>query len=495
MHPILLLLQNKGLNPTGRLPDSLVVNDVTEVSGECRKGSLFVAIKGFKADGHIYIPDAAARGAVAALVTEEILDPPEGMHVIAVDDTRRAAGPVAQLVAGEPTRHMDVAGVTGTNGKTTTTFLMEAIFKAAGRNPGIMGTVVTRWGDKQFEAKETTPSGPSIARLLRRMKGDGCDCAAFEVSSHAIDQHRVDGIRFRAMGLTNITQDHLDYHKTMEAYAAVKMSIFEKMLEEDSAAVGVVNVDDAWGRKLYDKLPAENRIGFSIEGAKAELVAENIAMTDAGLEISVDYRGQKIELKSPMHGKFNAQNALTATGLALSMGISVEAIQKGVAGFSGAPGRFEVVDGLPGVKVIVDYAHTPDAVIKLLQNARGLAKGRLIAVFGCGGDRDKTKRPIMGKAALELADEAIVTSDNPRTEDPAKIIEDILAGMNERPEKAKRVIQDRREAIVEAVGSAQPGDVVVIAGKGHEDYQIVGTVKHHFDDREEARKAIAGLAK
>jgi len=455
-----------------------------------------VAIPGFKADGHDYLPDAARRGAVAALVTRELsaeLRSSLGtLHLVQVDDARPAAGPVAQLVAGEPSHQMDVVGVTGTNGKTTTVFLMEAILRAAGKNPGIMGTVLTRWAGREVVAKETTPSGPSIARQMAQMKADGVDSLAFEVSSHAIDQHRVDGIRFRAMALTNVTQDHLDYHKTMEAYAAVKMSIFERMRDENAEAIGVVNLDDPTGRQLALRLPEKNRLTYGTSLSEADLHAESISLHDDGISIDANFRGRKFLIHSPMHGRFNASNCLTATGLALALGIPIEAIVKGCGVFRGAPGRFEMVEGLPGVKVIVDYAHTPDALIKLLENARGLTRHRLVAIFGCGGDRDRTKRPLMGKAAWEIADEAIITSDNPRTEDPQYIIQEVIGGIpwKESSGRPFRVIPDRREAIGSAIATAHEGDVIVVAGKGHEDYQIIGTTKTHFDDREVAREFI-----
>ncbi|MBI1784527.1 UDP-N-acetylmuramoyl-L-alanyl-D-glutamate--2,6-diaminopimelate ligase [Candidatus Sumerlaeota bacterium] len=491
MNPVQKFLRSlQGQNPEGEFPSGLKITDVTEVSSECREGSLFIAIKGFKVDGHQYIKDAAGRGAKAALVTEFPSDSPAGMAIVKIADTRRAAGPVAQFVAGDPSHHMDVVGVTGTNGKTTSVFLMEAIFKAAGRNPGIMGTVLSRWAGKEIQAKETTPSGPAIARQLGEMKKDRVDAVAFEVSSHAIDQHRVDGIRFRAMGLTNVTQDHLDYHKTMDEYAAVKMAIFDRMREINPDAVGVVNIDDATGRKLAGRLPAKNLLTYAVERKNADLHAEKVSMLPGGLELTVQYRREKFTLRSPMHGMFNAMNCLTATGLGLALGIELGAILEGVSGFKGAPGRFEAVEGLGDIKVFVDYAHTPDALTKLLQNARGMTRNRLIAVFGCGGDRDRTKRPLMGRSAVELADVVVVTSDNPRTEDPDAIIMEILRGASATGKRPPRVEEDRREAIHWAIRNAGKGDVVVIAGKGHEDYQIIGTEKHHFDDREVAREVI-----
>ncbi len=494
MEQLVPFLQRRGSNPRGKIPSDLPITDVTEVSSECRAGSIFVAIKGFKTDGHRYIEDAAWRGARIAVVTDLPVPVPSGMSIVRVDDTRNIAGPLAQWVYGDPSGKMDVVGVTGTNGKTTSVFLMEAIFRATGRNPGIMGTVVNRWAGKQEVAQETTPSGPKIARQLATMLKDGVDSVAFEVSSHAIDQRRVDGIRFRAMALTNVTQDHLDYHKTMEEYAAVKMSIFDRMRDENPDAVGVVNVDDETGRKLAAKLPAKNRLTYAVENKEADLRAETIEFRDDGMDLILNFQGHRHPIATPMHGTFNAMNCLTATGLSLALGLDWKGITEGCRIFRGAPGRFEVIGGLPGVKVVVDYAHTPDALTKLLQNARrSLTRNRLIAVFGCGGDRDKTKRPLMGATAAQLADELFITSDNPRTEVPEQILDQIVAGIPKSGSVSSQhvhVIEDRRDAIESAIRSAKEGDAVVIAGKGHEDYQIVGTTKHHFDDREVAKEMI-----
>ncbi len=498
MNSILQMLRTRGLNPRGELPDDLKIDHVTEVSSQCGPTSLFVALKGAgdkPKDGHDYLADAAAHGAKAAVVARVPENQIDGMSFIQVDDTRKAAGPLAQFVFGNPTHRMDVVGVTGTNGKTTTVFLLETILKAAGRNPGIMGTVLNRWAGKEMIAQETTPSGPRIASIMAMMQRDGVDCVAFETSSHAIDQRRIDGIRYRAAALTNVTQDHLDYHKSMAEYEAVKMSLFDRMLEENPEGIAVLNLDDPTGRKVAQKLPDKNKLTYGVEAADADLRGESVELVDDGIRFVLNYKGARQPISSPLFGYFNVMNSLTAAGLALAIGVDMKSIAQGCANFRGAPGRFQVVEGSAGFKVIVDYAHTPDAVIKLLQNARTLAKGRLIAVFGCGGDRDRTKRPLMGKAAMELADDLIVTNDNPRTEVAETIAEQIVAGFDQAsgPRKPFQVILDRRAAIYSAIQMANDGDVIVIAGKGHEDYQIVGTEKHHFDDRETARQAIADL--
>ncbi len=505
VHNLKKTLISAGFDPVGQSPpeivDDSIIDDVSEDSRQCGPKTVFVAIDGNEADGHKFLADAARGGSPVALVTRMPDSAPDSMALIQVPDTRRAIGPLAHELHGNPSRAMTLLGVTGTNGKTTTVYLLEAILRAAGRAPGIMTTIVTRWGASETASAETTPSGAKIARSLAEMRSAGVGAVAMEVSSHAIDQHRVDGVHFAAVGLTNVTQDHLDYHGTMEAYAATKAAIFASMRRENPSAVGVINLDDEAGRRIARQLPEANLLTYSAEDPKASLYLRKLEFVDAGLELDVVYRradGETIELTltSPMHCRFNAMNILTAAGLALAAGVEPEAIRLGIADCRGAPGRFEMIDAAPGVRVIVDYAHTPDAVSQLLTNARAFARERLIAVVGCGGDRDAAKRPIMGRVAAELSDHVIVTNDNPRTEDPEAIARQIVAGITEAAGGAGdyRVVLDRRQAIAEAIGRARKGDVVVIAGKGHEDYQILGKRRIHFDDREVAREVIAALA-
>lgn len=479
------------------MPPGLALQDISEVSTECGPGTAFVAIQGHAADGHEYLGDAASRGAEVAFVMRRPAESPAGMTLIQVEDTRRALGPLAHAVHGDPSRRMKVAGVTGTNGKTTTVYLLEAIYRACGLRPGLLSTIVARWPEQELPAGETTPSAARIARTMGAMARDGVQAVAMEVSSHGIAQHRLDGTRFASLALTNVTQDHLDYHKTMEAYEAVKMSIFESMPSHSPDGTAVVNLDDATGLKLAAKLDQESCLTYGIRSESADLLAESIYFHEKGMRLDLNFRGEKLVIETPMRGYFNAVNTLTATGLALGMGLDPEGIAKGCASFHGAPGRFEIIPAPKGIPVIVDYAHTPDALRQLLLNARGLAARRLIAVFGCGGDRDRGKRPQMGEAAAQLADEVIVTNDNPRTEDPEAIARDIVEGLKNLGglDAHHRQILDRRAAIETAIHLAEEGDVVVIAGKGHEDYQIVGKVKHHFDDREAAREVIAALEK
>lgn len=486
-------LKKLAVNPIGDIAPDLEIDRVTEVSGECDERTMFVAIPGHRADGHEYLADAAKHGAKVALVCRDVETPPEGLTLVRVEDTRAVLGPLAHEVAGNPSHKMDVLGITGTNGKTTTAYLMEEILRACGKSPGLLSTVTTRWGGEERESKETTPSGAKIADVMKAMAGDGVDSVAMEVSSHAIDQDRIAGIRFAAMALTNVTQDHLDYHKTMEDYVATKKSVFESLAETSPGAIAVVNVDDAVGKDIAKGLDPKVRIAYGIRAQMADLLAESIFFHDEGMRLNLVFRGQSYSFDSPMHCHFNAQNLMAGIGLGFALGLDPEKMNEGCKAFRGAPGRFEFIKDREGVPVIVDYAHTPDALTQVLLNARGFARGRLIVVFGCGGDRDRSKRAQMGKAAARLAHEIIVTNDNPRTEEPAVIAGEILQGVEEVPEDVRancRLVLDRRTAIAEAIRDADRGDVVVIAGKGHENYQIVGEDVLDFDDRVTARQII-----
>lgn len=496
MKDILKFLKDLGLEPKGKnLPGKPDLKFATEVSSLCEPGAVFVAIEGQRADGHDFLADAAEHGASLALVTRIPKARPKDLPLIKVSDTRRALGPLAHALLGDPTKKMKIAGVTGTNGKTTTVYLLEKIMRAAGLRPGLISTVVTRWGEHETPSDETTPSGAKLARILAQMEKDGAEAVAMEVSSHAIDQKRVDGIAFDAIALTNVTQDHLDYHETMEQYVGTKMSIFERLGEFSPGALGVVNLDDPTGRRIADALAPDQRVTYGIRAQDADLVTESILFRDAGMTLNLIYRGERFTAHTPLHCYFNAMNCLTGIATGLALGLKIDPIVAGVAQFTGAPGRFQIFESESGPQVIVDYAHTPDAMTQVLLNARGLARRRLIAVFGCGGDRDRSKRAQMGKVAANLAHELIVTNDNPRTEDPEKIIAEIVEGIGsiEGPKADHRVVLDRRQAIESAIAGASDGDIVVVAGKGHEDYQIIGTEKIHFDDCEVVRDAIASL--
>lgn len=434
-------------------------------------GSLFFCVPGARADGHDFAPEAAERGA-AALVVERSLE--VDLPQLVVVSSRVAMAQAADVFFGEPTRELSIAGITGTNGKTTSCYLVHEILTAAGRRPGLVGTVESRIGGKPRKMARTTPEAIDLQRLFREMLDAGDLSCVIEASSHAIELHRLDRVRFAALAFTNLSQDHLDFHETMERYFAAKRRIFLSG-EETPAAI---NVDDAYGRRLATDLRAigrENVLTFG-RAPDADLRPDEIELGAEGTRIRLG----KLELRSPLRGAFNAENLLTAAAVSRLLGIEDDQIAAGVAALKGVPGRFETIDRSQPFVVIVDYAHTPDALARLLTAARELARGKLICVFGCGGDRDREKRPLMGEIAAELSDIAVVTSDNPRSEKPEAIIDQILAGIEG---KKVEVELDRRAAIGLALDRAAEGDVVVIAGKGHEQGQEIAGQILPFDDR------------
>ena len=445
------------------------------------QGSLFFCVPGMRADGHDFAAEAVRRGAAALVVERPLeLDVPQ----LVVVSAREAMAVAADVYFGEPTRELQLAGVTGTNGKTTTCFLVYEILVAAGRRPGLVGTVESRIGGKPRKLARTTPEAIDLQRLFREMLGAGDSSCVIEASSHAIELHRLDRARFSALAFTNLSQDHLDFHGTMEDYFAAKRRLFLSG-EETPAAI---NVDDAFGRRLAADLRAlgqEKVLTFG-RAADAELRPDEVELGTDGTRIRLG----ELELRSPLRGAFNAENLLTAVALAHLLGVEDEQIAAGVAALKGVPGRFEVVDRGQPFTVVVDYAHTPDALSRLLTAARELTRGRLICVFGCGGDRDREKRPLMGEIAAALADVAVVTSDNPRSEDPQAIIDAILAGT----EGTSVEVEPERHAAIElALGLAREGDVVVIAGKGHEQGQEIDGRVLPFDDRVVAAELLDGL--
>jgi UDP-N-acetylmuramoyl-L-alanyl-D-glutamate--2,6-diaminopimelate ligase len=470
-------------------------DDVTHDSRQAREGTLFVAIKGATVDGHRFIPDVMRRGAIGVISESDRPDDFSGAW-LKVGDAREALAKAASLVNGEPSHQLNMIGVTGTNGKTTTTYLCFALAEAAGVKPAMLTTVEYRIGDQSEEAVRTTPEASDTNRFLRRAVDDGCGFAAMEASSQAIDLHRCDWLRFRVAIFTNLTQDHLDYHGTMENYFDAKKKLFDGRLGEVPGA-GVINIDDEWGVKLASELQTQGQriVTFSqAENSSADLTARNIEVSLlAGTSFLLKTPQGERQITSPLVGRPHVYNMLAASAAALELGYSLDHIAEGLSKCVGAPGRFERVPNQAGLAVIVDYAHTDDALLNTLQTARGLAKGRVITVFGCGGDRDRTKRVPMGRVAGRHSDLAVITSDNPRTEDPLKIIEEIEKGVAETGTEYL-AISDRRQAITRAIRLAKPGDVVIIAGKGHENYQIVGTQKFHFDDREASSEALAAAA-
>ncbi len=438
-------------------------------------GTVFFCVPGFTRDGHDFAPDAVARGAVA-LVVERPLG--LGVPEVQVPSVRRAMAPAAARLHGDPTATLRAVGITGTNGKTTSAFLTRGLLEAAGRRTGLLGTVTAIVGGEQHEVARTTPEAIDLQRTFREMLDHGDEAVVMEVSSHALELGRADAIHWAVAIFTNLTQDHLDFHPTMEDYFAAK-----RRLLRAAEGTRVVNVDDAYGRRLAGDFPDAVTVG--IDSPDAMLRATDVRSTMVGSRFALD----GLELAIPLPGRFNVLNALGAIAAARALGVTDAVLAEALPRAARVPGRFEPVDEGQGFAVLVDYAHTPDSLENVLRAARPLADGRLVAVFGCGGDRDRGKRPLMGAVARELADVVIVTSDNPRSEDPEAIIAQVLEGAGEGAE----AIVDRRAAIALAIELAAPGDVVVIAGKGHEHGQeLAGGVKVPFDDVAVAREALRG---
>jgi len=439
-------------------------------SNSVTPGALFFCVPGFTSDGHDFAPEAVKRGA-AALVTQRKLD--LGVPELVVDDVRAAMGPAAARFYGDPTATLDVVGITGTNGKTTTAFLVRHLLEAAGRQAGLLGTVKRVVGGVEEGVERTTPEAIDVQATLRRMLDAGDRAVAMEVSSHALELGRVAGIRFACRVFTNLTQDHLDFHETMEAYYAAKRRLF------DGPGTSVVNVDDEHGRRIAAEVDA---VTFGIEN-DADYRAREIEFDFAGSTFALDTPDGAVEVESPLPGLFNVLNVVGAIAAVRTLGVEEISLD----GFVRVPGRFEPVEEGQDFGVLVDYAHTPDSLENVLRTARELTRGRLHVVFGAGGDRDPTKRPLMGRAASELADRVLVTSDNPRSEPPESIIDQVMEGAGPGAERDA----DRRRAIGRAIADAEPGDVVVIAGKGHEQGQEFENGRREpFDDRTVAREAL-----
>lgn len=469
---------------------NVAVTDVTHDSRQAHEGTLFVAIRGLTMDGHRFIDDVMRRGA-AGVISE--YDAPDGFRGgwLKVENAREALAKAAAVINGNPSHHLDLIGVTGTNGKTTTTYLCFALAEAAGKKAAMLTTVEYRIGEKSDPAVRTTPEASDTNRFLREAVENGCTMAAMETSSQAIDLHRCDWLRFKVAVFTNLTRDHLDYHGTMENYYDAKKKLFDGRLGEKPGAC-VVNIDDEWGVKLAKELiDNDQRVVTFSQRSPADLTAENIDVSlIKGTRFLLRTRIGDREITSPLVGRPHVYNMLSAAATALELNYSLDAIVGGLEKCVGAPGRFERVPHGGDFAVVVDYAHTDDALLNTLKTARELTEGRIITVFGCGGDRDKTKRKPMGEIAGKYSDFVIITSDNPRTEDPLKIIREAEVGVKETGTEYL-AISDRRDAIYQAIARAQTGDVVIIAGKGHENYQIIGSEKFHFDDREVAKEALA----
>ena len=472
--------------------ENLQVADVTHDSRQAGNGTLFVAVRGLTMDGHRFVGDVMRRGTVG-IISE--LDAPENFEGawLKVPDARKALAQAAAVINGNPSRQLKLVGITGTNGKTTTTYLVFALAEANGEKGAMLTTVEYRIGDKSEPAVRTTPEASDTNRFLRQAVRENCQMAVMETSSQAIDLHRCDALRFRVGVFTNLTRDHLDYHRTMENYYDAKKQLFDGRLGEKPAA-SVINIDDEYGARLADELKKNNQTVVTFaQNTTADLTAENIEVSlIKGTSFVLKTANGEKNITSPLVGKPHVYNMLAATAVSLELGYDLDKIAEGLKTCVGAPGRFERVAHDGDFAVVVDYAHSDDALLNTLKTARDLTDGKIITVFGCGGDRDKTKRAPMGNVAGTLSDLVIVTSDNPRTENPLKILSEIEVGLKE-TNCPYLIVSDRREAIYRAIQKAKQNDVVLIAGKGHETYQIVGNEKFHFDDREIAREALEAV--
>jgi UDP-N-acetylmuramoyl-L-alanyl-D-glutamate--2,6-diaminopimelate ligase len=464
------------------------VRRLTADSRQVAPKTLFVALRGVHTDGHRFLGEALDRGATVLVVEEFPVALQErvqqaGCTVVQVPNSRQAFGLLASAYYGYPGRHLRLIGITGTNGKTTTSYIIESILQAAGKAVGVIGTVSYRIGAATLPASHTTPDALELHHLLAQMVEANMAYAVMEVSSHALDQERVWGCRFEAAVFTNLSRDHYDYHGTAEAYFAAKARLFQDL----PAVWHILNLDDAYGQRLLGMSRAR-LLTYGLDG-EATCKPSAVQHGRDGIRFTLSTTKGQLEITSPLVGRHNVYNLLAGIAVAIALDIDAGAITQGIAQLHRVPGRLERVDGGQDFAVFVDYAHTPDALEQVLQLVRAETRGRLITVFGCGGDRDPGKRPLMGQVATRLSDYTIITSDNPRTEDPQRIIDEIISGVQSAAHYA--ALPDRQEAIAHAIAMAQPLDTVVIAGKGHENYQILGQMRRHFDDCEVAQAALA----
>ena len=478
---------------------ALLISDAELIGGDVEIGGiehdsrkvtakdLFVCMEGAHVDGHNFIPQAISKGAVALLTTRKNFTPPENISALIVPDMLNALAVIVPYFYDYPARAMRVIGVTGTNGKTTTTYLLREIFTCAGFKVGLIGTIQILIGDKTFPNPNTTPNVIDLQKILVNMRDKNIQVVVMEVSSHALAENRVAGIEFDTAIFTNLTQDHLDFHGTMENYLRAKTKLFDMVSRRGRKQnkTAVINIDDAASEEVLKHCLCK-KISYGIKNP-AGLQATELEIKSSGMNFKI---GDEMNLDLHLTGLFNVYNVLAAVGAARAENIRPDVIKRALENFKSVPGRFERVFSDMPFEIIVDYAHTPDGVKNVLETAAQIAVGKIITVFGCGGDRDNKKRPIMGKIAEELSDFVIMTSDNPRTEDPEKILDEIAAGMTK---KNYERIADRRAAIFRAIELAKAGDIVLILGKGHEDYQILNTGKIHFDDREVALAAIKNV--
>ncbi len=475
------------LDIRGKIPES--VQALVCDSRAVKPGDLFVALRGTAADGHTFLPSVEKQGACAAVV-ESWGD--VSIPQVRVRDTLAALPRIAANFYNHPARSLWIVGVTGSNGKTTCTYLLKQIWKAASRAMAVIGTIEYRYGDVRAEALNTTPMPHDMQRILRDVKDRGIDETVMEVSSHGLALHRVDGIEFNAALFTNLSQDHLDFHQTMDAYRDTKKRLFTEFLEP--GGIAVINIDDETGRRFCREIEDRNIVTYAID-RQADVCARDVELRINGTSFVLEFsNGECLTIQTRLVGRYNVANILGAAAMAWACGVPLESIRQGIESCGAVPGRLESVPNGVGAQVVVDYCHTPDALEKCLLALKAVPHQRILTVFGCGGDRDSGKRPMMGEIALRLSDRAIVTSDNPRTENPQQILNDIETGMTF--DKARYVvIPDRREAIKTAVDELASGDILLIAGKGHETYQILGRKKVPFDDRELTRKYLIEAGK
>ena len=483
------------------------ISGITCDSRTVLPGTLFFALRGATVNGHCFIPAAVQSGA-AAVVLEDAACAPQGIPWVQVKDGRTSMAHMAAEFYGNPTLKLPLVGITGTNGKTTTTYLIEAILEAANLPAAVLGTISYRFGTIQIEASHTTPESTELQAAFRQLADAGARAFVMEVSSHALEQKRVDGCHFDVGVFSNLTRDHLDYHKTMESYLGSKLRLFSELLRptaDKPLRRAAINMDDPYGAAIAGRAACQV-ITYGVE-YRGDVQAVDVSSTVNGLSGTLVTPKGTVTFASRLLGRFNLSNILAAAAAGIALDLPLTAIKAGIQGHTTVPGRMERVDNTRSVTLLVDYAHTGDALENVLSTLKELATGRIITVFGCGGDRDPGKRPIMGRTAAQMSDLAIVTSDNPRTEDPLSILAQIRDGITALgireysqdqlaggfSEKGFVMLENRHEAIRLAVRLARPGDIVLLAGKGHEDYQIIGKSKHHFDDREEATQAFAEL--
>lgn len=464
--------------------EDICINNIVYDSREAKEGDAFFCIEGFNVDGHKYISDAIKNGAIAVICSKNNINLDYKCTFIKVEDSRKALAIASANYYNHSNSKLKLIGVTGTNGKTTSTFMIKSILEADLYKVGLIGTIANYINNKKIHTDRTTPESLELHKLFYKMANEQVDYCVMEVSSHSLSLDRVYGLQFNQGIFTNLTREHLDFHKTFQNYYESKLLLFEKSNNS------IINIDDNYGKKMYNNING-NKMTYSID-SEADVTAENIKLHSSGVEFDLKYMDESVHINMNIPGRYNVYNALCSAAACLKEGITLKTIKKGLEEMDGVPGRCELIskDYNIDFDIIIDYAHTPDGLENVLNTAKEFTKGQLISVFGCGGDRDKTKRPIMGKIGTELSDLAIITSDNPRTEDPLLIIDDIVKGINK---DNYMIEQNRKEAIRKAIQIAKKDDVILIAGKGHEDYQILKDETIKFDEREVIAEIIKEL--